>query len=154
MEKCDHKSVGVIVENDANEILLLSRARFPFGWSAPAGHEDGHGSPEQTGIDEVFEETGVVVDPESMTLIINGLRVQNRCRRPGGEYHDWTLYRARALNQEIIVNPEESLDVQWMTRRELAHLATLPSSEKNQQGDIALEPLWKSFFATARILTE
>jgi len=65
---CDNKSVGVIVQNDGGDILLLHRARFPFGMAPPAGHIDDHGSPEQAAVTEVFEEVGLTL-PIDLSLI-------------------------------------------------------------------------------------
>ena len=149
MERCDNRSVGVIVENDADETLLLSRARFPYGWAAPAGHVDEHGSLEQTAIDEVFEETGVILDPASLEVVINGLRVHNQCRRPGGDYHDWTVFRAQAKNTTITASPEETLGVSWVPRQVLGALASASmqiSHSEIRRGDLALEPIWAYFF--------
>lgn len=147
MEKCDNRSVGVIVENEFDETLLVSRARFPFGWAAPAGHVDSHGGVEQTAVDEVFEETGVVVGIDDLEKVIDNQRIENVCRRPGGDHHYWTVYRARVRKQELTLAPEEVLDVQWVSRQTLAALALgTVQQEEIQAGDAALEAIWGGFF--------
>jgi len=145
MEKCDNKSVGVVVQNEYDETLVLSRARFPFGWAGPAGHVDDHGGVEQAAIDEVFEETGVVVTADQLKKVIDNRRIDNQCRRPGGDHHNWTLYRARINSQEVTQNLEETLGVRWMPADELARLA-LRGSVANTEGELALEPIWIDFF--------
>ena len=56
---CDHTSVGVLIHNDNNELLLIERGTFPFGMAAPAGHVDQHDSCEEAAIAEVREEVGL-----------------------------------------------------------------------------------------------
>lgn len=150
MERCDHKSVGVIVENEFDEILLLSRARYPFGWAAPAGHVDVHGGIEQTAVDEVSEETGVVVSIGALEKVIDGLRIFNKCRRPGGDFHDWTVYKARVRSQELQQNLEEVIESRWVSRQVLAELALASSQHTEvEQGEWRFEPIWQRFFEQA-----
>lgn len=153
MERCDNKSVGVIVQNEANETLLVSRARFPFGWAAPAGHVDGHGGIEQTAVDEVFEETGVTITADDLELVIDGLRVENQCRRPGGDHHYWTVYRASIQEQAVAQSPEETLEVKWVSQKTLAAFALATVTQPSiASGDEALEPIWLQFFQEAGVL--
>src|SRR5487761_1087297 len=90
---CDHTSVGVIIHDQMGSLALLKRAKFPVGIAPAAGHIDDHGSPEQAARDEVYEELGIKVTDLAKTSISNR-RVENKCRREGGDYHYWYVFEA------------------------------------------------------------
>lgn len=155
MEKyCDNRSVGVILTNDHNEYALLTRGRFPIGIAPPAGHIDGHGSPEQAAIDEVGEELGVAlaIDGLRRSAIMNR-RVENVCRREGGDYHIWNVYEACVDKGTVLLpDPLETNGAKWYTDDEVALLAErtrLYSAGKVSDGEWAarpgLEPVWLDF---------
>lgn len=118
MEKyCDNHSVGVILTNENDELALLTRGRFPIGIAPPAGHIDGHGSPEQAAIDEVAEEIGVHLSLESLhKTIIRHRRVENICRRIGGDYHQWTIYQAAVAQMDLHPDPDETQGAAWYSQ--------------------------------------
>ena len=86
---CDHKSVGMIVYKE-DKILLIERGRSPFGFAIPAGHVDADLTFEESAIRELKEEVGL--DTKSMELIMEG-RKENKCRREGGIWHYWKIYK-------------------------------------------------------------
>ena len=60
------------------KLLLIKRARPPYGFAPPAGHVDTHSSFEVAARKELKEEVGL--DTESIKLIVEG-RKDNPCRR-------------------------------------------------------------------------
>ena len=155
MEKiCDNKSVGVVLQNNAGEYLLINRARFPYGWSSVAGHVDEHGNQEQTAITEVDEEVGITIGVKSLQKVVDSLRVDNQCRRPNGEYHDWTVFRANVSDStRITLKPDEVRGAGWFTPAEIQQLARqsakTPATNKNS---LALEAIWQYFFERLEII--
>lgn len=150
MEKiCDHKSVGVIVGDQQNRLLMLDRARFPFGLAAPAGHVDDHGSLEKAAVEEVFEETGLNISTDDLIKVVDARRVDdNKCRRQNGDYHVWTVFRAENVVGDILPSPDETLGVAWYTSDELQSIADqtrINQFHEAQRGDKVLEKIWLDF---------
>lgn len=146
MEKyCDHKSVGVILTNDNNEVALLRRARHPITIAPPAGHIDSHGSPEQAAVEEVREEIGVTIQIESLakTAIANR-RIENVCRRENGNYHYWTVYEARITDAKLYPDPDETNGAMWCSAAALRKLAKRTLDHGGNTAD-GLELVWVKF---------
>jgi len=154
MERCDNRSVGVIIANANDEILLLSRARYPYGLAAPAGHIDDHGSSEQAAIDEVREETGLIVPPNSLVKIIGQRLVSNTCRRPGGDHHVWDVYQTPTFEGDMTASQSETLGANWYSPDALQLLAdaTRKLDREAQRGEQVLEPIWLDFFTELGIV--
>lgn len=156
MEKiCDNKSVGVVIANAEGEFLLLDRAKFPFGLAAPAGHVDDHGSVEQTAIEEVYEEVGLRIGVESLIKVIDARRVENACRRLGGDYHEWTVFSARASTNDITPSADETKGARWYSRGELQTIAA-DTRDAFRGGHMAGKPvfekIWLDFFSELGIV--
>lgn len=70
----DRQSVGVVVENDKNEILLIKSYRYvtnSIGWEIPAGGiEDGE-TPQEAAKREALEETGYTVTEPKLLYTFN-----------------------------------------------------------------------------------
>jgi 8-oxo-dGTP pyrophosphatase MutT (NUDIX family) len=141
-EQCDHKSVGVILQDSQQRILLINRAKPPYGWAAPAGHVDNHGDSIATAIEEVREETGLVIAAAALSLIIQNRRISGECRR-GGAYHDWDVYSAPVPVGEININPAEVREIMLADRATLQalHDQTVQPTTHNP----GLEPVWQTF---------
>ena len=145
---CDNKSVGVILKNK-DDILLLDRARFPFGLAAPAGHIDEHGGPEDAAVNEVFEEVGIVIARSSLVKVIDNRRVENVCRRVNGDYHIWNVYTAETDTREIRASEEETRGAMWYPPERLQAIANRTkeiSSREEKIGSQVLELIWLDFF--------
>ncbi len=156
MEKlCDNTSVGVIVQNNRDEFLLLNRQKFPYGWAAPAGHIDEHGTAEQAATSELAEETGIHIAAEGLTRALHNVRIENVCRRSGGNFHSWNVYMARTSQEPIHTNIEEARSLRWFTRAELQRLAhqtrTLTEHTKDNR-DNYLEAVWLRFFVELGVI--
>jgi 8-oxo-dGTP pyrophosphatase MutT (NUDIX family) len=150
MEKfCDNTSVGVVLQNERDEILLLNRQKFPYGWAAPAGHLDEHGTAEQAAVQELEEETGIHISADGLVRAIHNVRKENTCRRRGGSFHNWTVYTANTNQEPVHTNTDEARSLRWFTRAELQHLAdhTRALTEHAKENrDEYLELIWLRFF--------
>ncbi len=148
MTECDNTSVGVIVENEG-DILLIERARFPWGWAAPAGHIDEHGGPDEAAITEVREETGLMIPIEGLERVIEARRVENQCRRVGGDHHVWTVFKAESATRDTTPSPDETSGMLWATPVQLTQMierTQQTSHERVRQGDPVLERIWMEYF--------
>ena len=150
---CDNLSVGVVITSRDGEILLLERAKFPVGIAAPAGHIDDHGSPEQTAIDEVHEEVGLVISRDHLyATSIHERRVEKMCRRVGGDHHIWWVYEADQFSGELIPSADETKGARWYSLAEVQKLADRTRSylageisDADWQNKPGLEDLWLEF---------
>ena len=87
-------AVAAIVGNDRGEILLTQRADSGI-WLYPVGWADVGYSPAEIAVKEVYEETGIEVEPVSLISVLDGLRLGFaripmyslvfHCRMLGGE---------------------------------------------------------------------
>lgn len=154
MAICDNTSVGIIAKK-GDSILLLERKKFPYGFAAPAGHVDDHGSFEDAAREELSEETGL--EATNLKLLFEE-RKDNKCRREGGDWHLWKVYEAEAVG-EFKDNKDETKQVGWYTKEELNSLAArtnlylvgkIPEDEWQKQP--GLEPIWLEFLKKLGIL--
>lgn len=87
-------AVAAVVGNEAGELLLTQRADSGI-WLYPVGWADVGYSPSEVAVKEVFEETGIEVEPVSLIAVLDGLRLGFsfmplyslifHCRMIGGE---------------------------------------------------------------------
>lgn len=151
---CDHTSVGMIVwRNDS--LLLIERAKFPFGFAAPAGHIDGDKSFEDAAIRELKEEVGLEV--KGLKLLREG-RKENHCRRDDGLWHHWKIFEINAAG-EISRSLDETKEARWYTKDEVKKLAE--RTERYARKEISLEewnqnpglePVWYEWFKELKII--
>jgi 8-oxo-dGTP pyrophosphatase MutT (NUDIX family) len=151
---CDNKSVGVIIENDSGAFALLRRARFPIGIAPPAGHLDSHGSLELAAVNEAREESGLIISVGGLKrTAIYERRVNNQCRRLGGDHHDWTVFETDQFGGELQPSPDEAKSAGWYDPPLLQELAD--RTRAFQAGQISpedwvanpgLEEIWADFF--------
>jgi ADP-ribose pyrophosphatase YjhB (NUDIX family) len=93
-------AVAAVVGNDAGEILLTQRADSGI-WLYPVGWADVGYSPSEIAVKEVYEETGIEVEPASLIAVLDGLRLGFamtplyslvfHCRMIGGELNGHPL---------------------------------------------------------------
>jgi len=67
-------AVGAVVGNDLGEMLLTQRADSGF-WLYPVGWADVGYSASEIAVKEVYEETGIEVEPTSLIAVFDGLRL-------------------------------------------------------------------------------
>jgi len=121
-----HPCVGaIIIRND--EILMIERQKFPFGWACVAGHIDEGEEPVISLIREVKEESGL--DVISHELLFEE-EINNPCRR-GVNYHYWYVYKCDVTG-DFIENKDEVKNIKWENIDNLKKLN--------------LEPVWKYIF--------
>jgi ADP-ribose pyrophosphatase YjhB (NUDIX family) len=87
-------AVAAIVGNERGELLLTQRADSGI-WLYPVGWADVGYSPSEIAVKEVYEETGIEVEPVELITILDGLRlgfaripmysIVFHCRMLGGE---------------------------------------------------------------------
>ena len=162
MKECDNRSVGVVISDETNRTALLRRARFPVGMAPPAGHVDGHGSPEEAAMAEVSEEIGLHLAASGLIKTrIQERRVANKCRRSGGDYHWWWVYEATVPNSNLRPDADETLGAGWYSAADLQKLADRYEAYRNGsigedawQAEPGLEPVWYEFMGElGRIVT-
>ncbi len=154
MKRCDHTSVGMLVwKNDG--LLLIERARPPYGFAPPAGHVDGAPSYEAAAEKELSEEVGLTA--EHLTLSIEG-RKDNPCRREDGNWHNWKVYTA-TVRGDITRSKDETKQARFVDKTELASLAR--KTEAYRQGALSdaewqhspgLEQIWYEWFQDLGII--
>ncbi|NCN52737.1 NUDIX hydrolase [Candidatus Parcubacteria bacterium] len=153
-KKCDNTSVGIITFVDG-ALLLIDRAKPPFGLAAPAGHVDDHGNPDDSqerrfgaaAREELQEETGLIVT--KLMLIGKGVK-ENPCRREGGSWHYWQIYLAETEG-EIRPSEEETKGYRLFTKEETKQLLAGGTFEM-AHGEVSLEPVWQDWFMELKIL--
>lgn len=145
---CDHTSVGVLIYNEHNELLLIERGTFPFGMAVPAGHVDDHPSYEEAAIAEVREEVGLEVS--NLKLVAEGRR-ENPCRRTNGKWHYWKIFEASATG-EVKLSARETRSAEWCGPERLAELGLVSSARA--QASPPLERVWLDWFYELEILKE
>jgi len=64
---CDHTSVGMIIRKGEN-ILLIERRIFPFGFAPPAGHLDGD-TFDHSALRETEEEVGLKSKSSKLLIV-------------------------------------------------------------------------------------
>jgi len=115
-----HYSVGAIIKNEKDEILILERAIFPPGFASPAGHIDEGETPEEALVREVKEETGL--DVTKFTLVKEGGTnvIPEPCSR-GVHHHYWYLYSCEVTG-EVSRNLRETKSIGWYSPEQIKGL--------------------------------
>jgi 8-oxo-dGTP pyrophosphatase MutT (NUDIX family) len=96
---------------DERQRVLLGRRSDNGAWELPGGIVDPAEQPADAAIREVFEETGVIAEPERLVAVW----VSPPLAYPNGDqvqYLDLT-FRCRAIGGAARVNDAESSDVGW-----------------------------------------
>jgi 8-oxo-dGTP pyrophosphatase MutT (NUDIX family) len=148
---CDHTSVGIVIRDSEGRFALLKRAKFPIGIAPVAGHIDDHGSPERAAKDEVSEELGLTVLDLAKTNVYDR-RVDNKCRRAGGDYHNWYLFTVTVDDTKLYPSEDETKGAAWYDLGQLQALADRTKSyrigevsEADWSDSPGLEEVWAHF---------
>jgi dATP pyrophosphohydrolase len=125
------ESVLVVIHTAAREVLLLERADHPGFWQSVTGSKDRLDEPlVETCRREVFEETGIVVDPAAHVNCLGDWRMRNVYEI----YPEWRHRYADGvtMNTEhvfglrvprdtpVILSPREHLRFEWLDWRAAA----------------------------------
>lgn len=151
---CNHTSVGMIVERDG-KILLIERAKFPKGFACPAGHLDDGEDYEVAAKRELVEEVGL--EEYSLGLLLDK-RAENPCRREGGTWHHWKIFKVEATG-EVKRSLEETKNFGWYEKDDIQKLAAKTQdyingkiTEEEWDKDPGLEPVWYDWFKELDII--
>ena len=128
---CNNTSVGIIVKR-FNDLLLIERQKYPYGFACPAGHVEPHEAYASAANRELREETGLTGrTTTSFTPVAHGKRF-NRCRRERGDFHYWIVYQTELKDDALYHNTDdllshtedESKRIGFYTPEQVRHLAT------------------------------
>jgi len=151
---CDHTSVGMLVwKND--KLLLIERAKFPFGFAVPAGHVDGDPTFEESAKRELLEEVGLKAI--NLELVVEGKK-ENHCRRKDGTWHYWKIYKIET-DGDINRSEDETKQAGWHTKDQIKLLAERTEKYSNNEiteeewsKDPGLEPVMYEWFKELKII--
>lgn len=130
-----HVSVGALVVQKG-QILLMDRAKPPYGLAGPAGHVDEGETQEIAILREVQEESGLVVINKK--LILEEFVPWNTCSQ-GIEGHRWFLYQC---------------DVKGALHRSKAEAKSLGWYAISDIDTSKLEPVWQYWLAKPEVKEE
>ena len=100
-------AVGAVVGNERGELLLVKRADNGV-WLYPTGWADVGYSASEVAVKEVFEETGMEIEPVRLIAVLDGLRL-GFTRVPLYSL----VFHCRLLGGELRGHPLECADVGW-----------------------------------------
>ena len=106
-------AVGAVVGNDDGELLLVQRADSGI-WLYPTGWADVGYSASEVAVKEVWEETGIDVEPVRLLAVLDGLRL-GFTRIPLYS----VVFHCRAVGGTLRAHPLECIDVGWFTEDDL-----------------------------------
>ena len=130
-----HFCASAFVIDPKTKRILLVKHKKNRRWTQPGGHIEGNETPEEAALREVYEETGMHVRllgdrfPREDDFI-RPLGIQkNRRTTDDGETHlhvDIIYAAVPNEEKELVLNTEESDDVNWFTREELDQIDCFP----------------------------
>lgn len=120
-----HRSVGAVIRNNQDKILMLDRKNPPYGWACPAGHLDENEKPEEALIREVKEETNIEV--KNYNLILHEFIDWNECKSKV-RGHDYFVYEVVDWTGKPR-NNSESKGMQWLNESEAKNYSFEPAWE-------------------------
>ncbi|MDQ6909572.1 MAG: NUDIX domain-containing protein [Actinomycetota bacterium] len=106
-------AVGAVVGNDRGEILLVKRSDSGL-WLYPTGWADIGYSASEVAVKEVYEETGINIEPVRLIAVLDGLR------RGFTQVPLYSLvFHCRVLGGTLRRHALECLDVGWFAEEGL-----------------------------------
>jgi ADP-ribose pyrophosphatase YjhB (NUDIX family) len=106
-------AVAAVVGNDEGEILLTQRSDSGV-WLYPVGWADVGYSPSEIAVKEVYEETGIEVEPVSLIAVFDGLRL-GFARVPLYSL----VFHCRIVGGDLTAHPLETRQVGFFGRENL-----------------------------------
>ena len=106
-------AVGAVVGNNRGELLLVRRADSGV-WLYPTGWADVGYSASEVAVKEVWEETGIEIEPVGLLAVLDGMRL-GFTRIPLYS----VVFHCRAVGGTLRAHPLECLDVGWFAQGSL-----------------------------------
>jgi len=106
-------AVGAVVGNERGEMLLVQRSDSGV-WLYPTGWADVGYSASEIAVKEVWEETGIAVEPVRLVALLDGLRL-GFTRIPLYS----VVFHCRMLGGDLKAHPLECRDVGWFAEESL-----------------------------------
>lgn len=144
MELCPFDSVGLVVKNKQEQILVLERKKIPLGLAFPAGHleiVDGQKETfEAAAQRELREETGLT--SKKLHLLLEGT-FSNHCSR-GYDSHYWQVFIVQEWEGEpTLMEPDKHARLWWMFPKEI---------EDWVRAGKPIDPAWLNFFSKNKFI--
>lgn len=116
-----YPAAGAVIPDQQGRILLQEKT-FEPGWFIPGGAVEPGEHPEEAVVREVAEETGLVVRPERVVLVIGG--AEYRYEYPNGDQVEITglLYQCSVVGETGEPIDEETKRLQYFSRDDLPEL--------------------------------
>ena len=142
-------AVGAVVGNAEGEILLTQRADSGV-WLYPVGWADVGYSPAEVAVKEVYEETGIEVEPVRLVAVFDGLRL-GFARVPMYSL----VFQCRVLGGDLVGHPLETRQVGFYGRDALpwplaggarwvdTAFAAINGEERPADFDVPRTPPWR-----------
>lgn len=114
-----------IVRNPAGEILMQRRSDNGL-WSLPGGAIDPHETPTDAAVREVWEETGLLVEPIRVAGVFGG--TEGFVTYPNGDQIAIFsfVFECSAGHETPTIDQEESLEVRYFSKAEVMELEMAP----------------------------
>jgi len=120
----DYESVGIVVENEKNEVLLIKANRYitqSEEWEIPAGGIDNGELAINAAIRETLEETGYEIERAELIYRYNPTN--------GISDQVFNIFKAVAVNKVGDFDTNEVMDVKWVSKEKV--LKMLKQNEIN-----------------------
>lgn len=120
------KSCGAVIYRKIDGILefLIISHRNDGHWGFPKGHVEKNESEEETGVREVFEETGLQV------ALIDGFRVSVEYLIKQNTIKEVVYFLAEVHDQVVNIEVEEVVDYKWSSLKQTKQLLSYESSKE------------------------
>jgi 8-oxo-dGTP pyrophosphatase MutT (NUDIX family) len=117
-----YPAAGAVIPDAEGRILLQSKNHEP-GWFLPGGAIEPGEHPEDALVREVAEETGLVVRPQKIVLMIGGEAY--RYRYPNGDYVEilGPLYQCEVIGETGEPLDDETKSLEYFSRETMPALA-------------------------------
>mgnify|MGYP001819116605 CR=1 FL=1 len=114
-------SVSVVCRDAQGRVLLVRHADGDV-WATPGGMVEPDERPVDAAVREMWEETGFVVEPESVIGVYGG--PEFRVAYPNGDVAAYvmTLFACRIASGEASPDGDEALEIGWFSREQALSL--------------------------------
>ena len=130
-----HFCASAFIIDPATKRILLVKHKKNRRWTQPGGHIEGNETPEEAALREVYEETGLRVrllgdrfPREDDFIRPLGIQKNRRTTNDGEMHMHIDIIYAAVPNDDkpLVLNREESDDINWFTREELDQIDCFP----------------------------